>query len=192
MSDSARVSVSIETVLWLLMAAGAGVLRLGALNWPPLPDPEAAEALATLSRNVAQSPFWPSGVAGLGSSASYQSLTGWVFTAFGATDAAARVIPALFGVSLVLLPLLIRRRIGRTAALLLAAMLAISPTMTAVARMAGGAALSAAGLGLALAMVLADESGAPTRRRWAWMGAGVGLALASGPTAITGLSGLNP
>lgn len=184
------MTVSVETVLWLLAAAGAGLLRLGALGWPPLPDPEAAEALATLSRNLARSPFWPSGVAGLGSSASYQSLTGWVFSGFGPTDAAARVIPALFGVFIVLMPLLIRRRIGRSTALFLAAMLAISPTVTAVSRMAGGAALAVAGLGLTLAMALRGESAEHDQQRWAWMGAGVGLALASGPTAITGLIGL--
>lgn len=190
MKERTRVNMSLEAALWLLVAAAAGLLRLGALNWPPLPDPEAAEALAALGRNLARSPFWPSGAAGLGSSASYQSLTGWVFTAFGATAAAARVIPALFGVFIVFLPLLVRRRIGRLMALLLAALLAISPTVTAVSRMAGGTALAVAGLGLALVMALKGESTEHGHGRWAWMGAGVGLALASGPAAITGLIGL--
>lgn len=48
---------------------------------------------------------------------------------FGASDFTARAMPALFGVAMVMLPLLLRRWLGRTGALAASFMLLISPVM---------------------------------------------------------------
>ena len=52
-----------------------------------------------------------------------------VYFLLGATDATARVAPALFGTVLVGLPYFLRDRLGRTGAIVTAALLAISPTI---------------------------------------------------------------
>lgn len=54
-------------------------------------------------------------------------ITALVYFFLGASDYAARVAPALFGVTLVILPYFLRRWLGRKGALAIAAMLAISP-----------------------------------------------------------------
>jgi len=53
--------------------------------------------------------------------------TALVYALFGASDATARLVPALFGVALVGLPYLLRRWLGRLGALLSGLMLLISP-----------------------------------------------------------------
>lgn len=55
--------------------------------------------------------------------------TALVYALFDATDATARLVPALFGVALVGLPYLLRRWLGRLGALLSGFMLLISPVM---------------------------------------------------------------
>jgi uncharacterized protein (TIGR03663 family) len=56
-------------------------------------------------------------------------LNALVYFLMGATDATARVAPALIGTLLVGLPYLIRDRLGRTGAIAVAALIAISPTI---------------------------------------------------------------
>ena len=51
------------------------------------------------------------------------------FRLIGASDATARLIPALFGAALVVLPYLLRKELGRTGAFAAAGLLLISPTM---------------------------------------------------------------
>lgn len=48
---------------------------------------------------------------------------------FGASDYTARIMPALFGVAMVLMPLFLRRWLGRTGALAASVMLLISPNI---------------------------------------------------------------
>ncbi len=56
-------------------------------------------------------------------------LNALVYFLLGATDATARVAPALFGTMLVGLPYFLRDRLGRTGAILTAALIAFSPTI---------------------------------------------------------------
>jgi uncharacterized protein (TIGR03663 family) len=56
-------------------------------------------------------------------------LNALVYFLLGATDATARVAPALFGTVLVGLPYFLRDRLGRTGAIVTAALLAISPSI---------------------------------------------------------------
>ncbi len=64
-------------------------------------------------------------------------LTAFVFRAFGTGDVTARVMPAIFGVLLALLPLLFARHIGRVGSIAAALLLAVSPTMVYYSRFAG-------------------------------------------------------
>jgi uncharacterized protein (TIGR03663 family) len=64
---------------------------------------------------------------------------GMAFTFFltgGASDATARVLPALFGGALVIVPLALRGRLGRRGALATAAFIALSPTLLYYSRFA--------------------------------------------------------
>ncbi len=52
----------------------------------------------------------------------------FIYFLFGANDYTARIMPAIFGVALILLPYLLRKWLGRTGALLAAVFFAISPS----------------------------------------------------------------
>ena len=58
------------------------------------------------------------------------------FLTGGASDYTVRIFPALFGVALILLPLLFRDRLGRPGALLASALIAFSPTLLYFSRFA--------------------------------------------------------
>src|SRR5207244_4492793 len=58
------------------------------------------------------------------------------FLTGGASDTSARILPALFGGVLVLLPLLLRSRLGRLGALVTATLIAFSPTLMYYSRFA--------------------------------------------------------
>ncbi len=64
-------------------------------------------------------------------------LTAGVFRAFGDGDAAARIMPAIFGVALGALPFAFANKIGRPGAIAAALLLAVSPTMIYFSRFAG-------------------------------------------------------
>jgi uncharacterized protein (TIGR03663 family) len=55
-------------------------------------------------------------------------VTGLVFALFGESDLTARIVPALLGAVMVTLPYLLRRQLGRVAALATATLLCFSPT----------------------------------------------------------------
>lgn len=59
------------------------------------------------------------------------------FRVLGASDTTARIMPALFGVLLAMLPLLFHRQLGRIGAIVAAALLAVSPVMLYYSRFAG-------------------------------------------------------
>ncbi len=183
-----RAIITNQTLLWGSLFLLAALARLVSLGWPPLGESEAASALSAATGRLA-SPFWTGGAGTLGS-ASYQSLTGWLFQALGTGDAVARWIPALAGLGLIFLSRLWRRRLGRGRALLLGLLLALSPTMLTTSRTAGDTSLALLGLGIFVTFALLSPETGSERRHFAWMGAGLGLALASGPTAWDGLLSL--
>jgi hypothetical protein len=116
----------------LLIGAIAAVLRLVNLGRPPL-SPAEAEAALTVWQ------FWLPGQADLviGSPA-YFTLTGLLTQVLGFSDWVMRLVPALFGVGLVLLPWLLRKQLGEAGMLATAVFLTISPITSAIARTAGG------------------------------------------------------
>jgi hypothetical protein len=119
----------------------------------------------------------------LGSQPAYVVLTSAVFYAFGgATNALARLIPALTGSAMILLPVLFRERLKPRAAVILAFAIALEPGLASISRQAGSPVM-------AVTFVLAAW-GLWERRNFQWAGACAGLALLSGPALWPGLLGL--
>ena len=147
-------------------------LHLGAL---PLSDYEAGWAFQSL--HVAQG-LHPA----IGVNVGYVHLTAVLFYLFDAANFLARFLPALAGTALVLAPWMLRGRIGRVAALVLAFGLALDPGLAGLSRLAGGPMLAVACVTFAGLFWM--------NGRRAAAGLFAGLALLSGPSAWTGLFGL--
>jgi hypothetical protein len=172
--------ITIERILYtlaLLLGLGFRLLQLGAA---PLSDYEANWALQALDVSRGQP-------VNLGPAPGYVSLTGILFFLLGDSNAIARLLPALAGSLLVLLPLAFRGYLaryphGNLGGLILAFGLALDPGLVAASRLAGGPML-AAGFGL-LALGFAYN------RRPLLAGVLGGLALLSGPPVLLGALGL--
>ncbi|MBK8987810.1 MAG: glycosyltransferase family 39 protein [Chloroflexi bacterium] len=178
---AARLTVG--DALFGLVGLLAAVLRLVGLNSLPLSPAEAEQAL-TVWR------FWqPGQTAVIPLSPAYFSLTAVLSQVLGFSDATMRLVPALFGVALALLPWLLRARLGVVGALVTAVFLAVSPITTVVARTAGGESIALfAALLLLVAWVRWQDSG---DGRWAiTLAAAVGLGLTSAPLFYTGMAAL--
>jgi hypothetical protein len=157
---------------WLGIGLLSAVLRLYQLGAAPLSPAEAGEALGALAG---------SGAAGSPSSGFLAAANSFLFWLIGPSDVSARLLPALVGTFLPLAMLLFARREGRRGALIAAALLALSPSLTLFSRSA-----SAVGLGCAAMLVLlgalfrgSEQPGGHP----AWLGlagAALGLGVASG------------
>lgn len=165
-----------ETALLLLALLIGLAVRLVGLGTQPLSDQEAAWALQALDVTNGTRPV-------LGSNSAYVALTSALFYAFGSTsNALARLIPALAGSALILVPALFREQIKPRPAVILSFALALDPGLTALSRQAGSSILA-----LTFAMA---AWGFWEKRRLPWAGALAGLALLSGPALWPGLLGL--
>ncbi len=181
-------SVPGEVVLYLVVACLAAGLRLSRLDWPPLTEDEARQALGAAWRTPAASAHWTPEPDWAPESPTYNALTRWVFQVGGASEALARLVPAFAGVGLALAPLWMRPRLGRGHALMTSFVLAVSPTLVTVSRTAGGESLALFGIGTCLALLLGSEKIGEGRLLGAAVAAG--LALGSGAAAFTGCLGL--
>jgi len=176
---------TLESGLYILALILALFLRLLNLGSQPLNEQEASWALEALPAQTIQPrsaqvvPSEQTGSPTPGAQPAYIILTQAVFTIFGDSDLTARLWPALAGSALVLLPVLLRRRLGSKAALIMAFGLAIDPGLVVVSRQAGGPMLALA-FGL-LALGLWEA------RRPVWAGIMGGLALLTGPAVLFGL-----
>ena len=167
-----------ETFLYVLALILALVVRLYNLGAAPLSDYEAVGALHAL--HIADPQDHPLAAGPSGPvPASYLALTGPLFFLFGSSNFLARLWPALAGVLLACLPILLRKHIGRSAAIILAFGLALDPGLVTVSRLAGGPMLALACGLLALALW--------ANRQPVLAGILAGLALVSGTAVITGL-----
>lgn len=168
-------SLTVEHFLFLLAFLVALSLRLANLRALPLNDHEAEWALQAYEIATGK-PVLP------GPQPLYLTLTAVVFGFFGSSEALARLWPVLLGSGLVALPYLLRHRLGRVTAVLMAFGLALDPGLVAAARLAGGP-MSALTTGLlALAVWLTG--------RYILAGVFAALALLSGPAVLAGLVGL--
>jgi hypothetical protein len=176
-----RSTLTVEMALWILVAVLALVLRLVRLDAAPLNAQEAREAM--LAWRAATGQGMPEG--------SYSPvllvLNALLFTLCGTGDSLARLWPALLGSALVLIPWLLRQRIGRVGALAASVYLALSPTALVASRQLDGATLVALGgmalLGGLVRFVEADPRATVCRLWLAFAAGGLALAVASSPSA---------
>lgn len=171
-SQAERYQLTIADGALLLIGAMTAVLRLVNLGGPPLSPTEAQAALTVWQ-------FWQPGQAepAIGSPA-YFTLTGLLTQVLGFSDWVMRLVPALFGVALVLLPWLLRKQLGEDGMLATAVFLAISPITTAIARTAGGDSIALFAALLLLAAWIRLQTDGNGRWRYALL-----LALALGLTS---------
>ncbi|HCB49372.1 MAG TPA: hypothetical protein DEP47_07590, partial [Chloroflexi bacterium] len=68
----------------------------------------------------------------------YFTMTGLISQVMGYSDEVMRLVPALFGIALTVLPWFLRHRSDKLGALVASLLLAVSPTLTFTSRIAGG------------------------------------------------------
>jgi hypothetical protein len=177
-SSRTRQLTRADALFLLALAVGLFVRFLN-LGKAPLSDFEAGWALQALQ--VGRGSVNGQLLA-IGPQPAYVLLTGVLFYLSNATNFLARFWPAAAGASLVLLPYILRRQLGRVAALFLAFGFALDPGLVTISRLAGGPMLGLAFTLLALTgwyfhkPVIAGLFG--------------GLALLSGASLINGLLAL--
>ncbi len=174
-------AATVETLVYAVVLFVAAALRFLNLTALPLTPNEASAAWAAwLDAAARTAPDVAAPVSAL-----LYTLHRITFTLFGGGDALARLFPALVGLGMVLLPWLLRHRMGRIPALIAALLLAVDPWLITASRQADSTILSL-GLGLLLWVGLAKlaDGGAwpPT------LAVAAGLFLISGP----GMWGLLP
>ena len=180
--NNRHFTFTLEHALYLALFALALALRLYTLGAHPLTDAEAREAL-TAYRLVNAMPMES---AALPHSPAYFFFTYLGFLVFDASEAVARLAPALFGATLVLAPLFFREALGRGGALTASALLTISAGLLAASRTADGAVLALFGLAFGLGAL--QRFAAVGGMRWLVVSAiCLGLGFASGAPFLTGL-----
>ncbi len=172
-------ALTLESLICAVLLGSAAFIRFYALGRWPLLESEAGQALAAWRFLHGGAPS-PAAVPLLFDSA----LLG--FFLFGAGDAAARLLPAILGTALVLLPLGLRRRLGTWGALAATLMLAFSPTLVFYSRTLAGAVPGLAGLGAILLAIEYAGRGRDRMARVLGMG-GLAVALTSTPWAYSAL-----
>ena len=180
----ADLRLPLDRLALALLALLTLVQRFGALAVQPLSPAEATNALASWQ-------VWQAAPAALVTPTSplYVTLTALLSQILGSSDAVMRLVPAAAGSALVMVPWLLRRRLGQTGALIAGLLLLVSPTVTAASRTADGTALALLALLLLLVALVRYMDGGD--RRWLLLGAAVlGLGLETAPLFYTGLLGL--
>jgi uncharacterized protein (TIGR03663 family) len=95
--------------------------------------------------------------------------TGIVYSIFGESDFTARLLPAIFGTAIVILPYFLRRQLGRWGALAIAVLLAFSPLFMYYSRYARGDIYNA--FFTLLLVVCIWNYITDKRQRWLYIGA---------------------
>ncbi len=178
-----RMALTVADGIMLLIVVIAAVARLVNLGAQPLSPTEAEAALAgwQFARGIP--------LTAAPASPAYFTLTGLLMSLGRDGDAAARLVPALFGVLTVALPWLWRGRFRPAVWLTAGVLLAFSPIHMIVSRTAGGDAIALfALLLLAVAAARLDEG-----EGWGVAaGAALGLGLTTAPLFYTGLVAFLP
>lgn len=148
--------LTVEHGLYALVFVAAAMLRLANLGLIPLSPAEAHEAL--VAWRLWQPEILAAGLPTIPGSAAYFSLTAALLPLLGSSDTVVRLVPALFGLALVILPWWLRPFLGRSGALIVSLLLAASPLHTISARTAGGETMAVfAGLLLLVAWLRYQE-----------------------------------
>ena len=164
-----------DNTLFILAFILALTLRLVRLDVLPLSDFEANWALQAfhLSQNAHPA---------LSPQPGYILPTAVIFFIFGSSDFSARILPALAGSLLVMVPYILRDKLPGKSAIILAFFLALEPGLIAMSRTAGSPLLAVSFSLLALSLWLTK---CPQ-----WAGFFGALALLSGPALWPGLVAL--
>lgn len=175
-----RPLFTVEHALYLALFALAVFLRFNQLGAAPLNDDEARNALAVLHFLRGRPEL------ALPDSPAYFFFTYLSFFILQSGNATARLTAALFGSLVVLLPWLFRDWLGRGAALLTGALLAVSSGMIAASRTLDATMPALFALGLSVA--LWRKSAVGGHAGWVTATAvALGVGLASGGPFLTGL-----
>ncbi|HEX3247046.1 MAG TPA: glycosyltransferase family 39 protein [Chloroflexota bacterium] len=177
----AMARVDRVVVLWAGLLGCAAMLRLHDLGARPL-DPDEARIGLDALRNVGVGRGWGSPES---TAPGYAGLLSTLFFLFGSSDASARLVSAIAGVTLVGLCWLTQPLLGR-GALGVAALLASSPILIESSRSAFSASLMTALLFLVLIsvtrVVASFESGERAHMGWLMLvGTGLAAGLATDP-----------
>jgi hypothetical protein len=167
--------ITIEHALYILVFALALGVRFVNISSQPLSEFEAQSAIQAYhlaEGEPAQIGFQPA----------YTVLTAFLFTLFGSNEFLARLLPALVGSLLALLPFAFRAKLGKRVALVLSFGIALDPTLVGLSRLAGSTIL---GFGLLL-----FAAGALILNKTTLAGILAGLALLSGPVVLAGIFSL--
>lgn len=123
----ARMSISIETVVWLILILAAAVTRFWNLGYRALHHDESLHAYYSWVFSTGQQPYVHDP---LMHGPFLFHANALVYLLFGVSDATSRFVPALAGVAIVALPWLLRDRkfLGPWGALAASFMLLISPS----------------------------------------------------------------
>ncbi|MCX6011823.1 MAG: hypothetical protein NTV30_00105, partial [Chloroflexi bacterium] len=180
--DTATVGlhVTVEAGLWFLIGAGIVIMRLASLDIAPLTNLEARSALdslAILRGDAIMVPTIP--LLGTVVDPLYSGLLSIVMSIFGTSVFFVRLISAVAGTWLCLLPILARAQMGRPRSLVFSFLLTLSPTLWFASRQANGHLLAWALAGTALLAFLQYKHHATA--------AVIGLLLACGQDAISPL-----
>ena len=166
--------------LFGLVVLAAGIIRFVNLDALPLSDREAEAALAVWR-------FWQPGAAQITAvSPAYFSLTAVLTQLLGFSDSVMRLIPAVFGLGLVILPRFLQRRLGIIGVLAASLLLAVSPLLVIISRTAGGQSIAL--FAILLTAVALIRYGETAVSRWLYtLAAAIGLGLTSDALFYSGL-----
>lgn len=178
--DSRMAQITFADGLYLLVFAAAAIMRFSQLGGTPLSPAEAKEALAVWQFLQPQ----PSAVTI--ASPAYFTLTSLLIPILGISDAIVRLVPAIFGLALISLPWLLRRKIGAIGVLVCASLLAVSPLNSVISRTVGGDAIALFAL-LLFAISVARLNNGSSERWFYVLTVALGLGLASSPLFYSGL-----
>jgi len=177
---------------WVAVAVVAVALRLAGLDRWALAPAEAERAYDAWLAFRGQPPL--PGESLPRTAPLFLLLQSFAFFLFGVSDVTARLVPALAGLALIPLALALRPFVGRAAALGMAALAALSPTLVYASRVGTPEMLvGALALGLLVALLRCGLEGATdgSVRRWAVVGGvALGALVAAGPSALTVLLSL--
>ena len=171
--------MTLERAAYMALGLLAAGLRWFQLGLQPLNEGEAVQALAALR-------FTQGGIQTAPAGTIPALFTGNVigFSLLGASDLTARLLPALAGMILTLLPYGLRHRLGRVGALAAALLLALSPSAVHFSRVLDGAVVIAAcGLAMAIGLINYVDMRRPGFLYLA--AAALGLGLCAGPAMFT-------
>lgn len=128
--EASQLTISAELIAYIILIGLAITLRFAGLGDVPMTDIEAIQALPAYHAVDSNAP----GISQEASSVIVFWLQRISFTFFGGTELAARLPGALGGLTLILMPLLLRSRLGREQTFLMSLILAFSPIAFTSAR----------------------------------------------------------